>query len=190
MDDNDITQLLDLTGRSYRPEISNGHAKVKTQAARHKRIRRTASISLALVVGMVSATIGLVLTVPGGNPANAVRYLQIPAAARIVDLTAPSNGLTDVYFADATHGIGMEQDCSLSPTADTTFSLVIARTSDSGGTWTPVGQALHVTYPDSRASKLFINFATHGKDGWIYGSKTFVTHNGGRSFEEDGRGDW
>jgi photosystem II stability/assembly factor-like uncharacterized protein len=47
---------------------------------------------------------------------------------------------------------------------------------------------LHVTYPDSRASYPFINFATNGKDGWIYGSKTFVTHDGGRTFEEDGLG--
>ncbi len=45
-----------------------------------------------------------------------------------------------------------------------------------------------VTYPDSRASYPFINFATNGKDGWIYGSKTFVTHDGGNTFEEDGPG--
>jgi photosystem II stability/assembly factor-like uncharacterized protein len=45
-----------------------------------------------------------------------------------------------------------------------------------------------VTYPHSRASYPFIDFATNGKDGWIYGSKTFVTHNGGQSFQEDGPG--
>jgi len=84
--------------------------------------------------------------------------------------------------------MGMEQHCSLSPTANTTCSLMIARTSDGGTTWRPVGQALHVTYPDSRASYPFISFATNGKDGWIYGSKTFVTHDGGKTFEGDGPG--
>jgi hypothetical protein len=137
---------------------------------------------------VVAATIGHLVVAPMPNPAGAARYLRISPATRIVDLSGPANGLTDVYFADATHGIGMEQHCSLSATANTTCSLMIARTSDAGRTWRPVGQALHVTYPDSRASYPFISFATNGKDGWIYGSKTFVTHDGGRTFEADGPG--
>jgi len=185
MTDDDIAQLLEVAGRSYTPDSSTGLARVKTRGSRQRRVRRTTSIGLVLLA-VVSATVVLVLTVPVGNPANPVRYLRISPAARVVDLSGPSNGLTDVYFANTTEGIGMEQDCSLSPTTNTACSLTIVKTGDGGQTWTSVGHALHVTYPHSRASYPFINFVTNGKDGWIYGSKTFVTHNGGKTFEESG----
>ena len=106
-----------------------------------------ASIGLALIVSALSATIGLLLVGPMSNPAGAARYLRISPGTRIVDLLGPSNGLTDVYFSDATRGIGLEQKCSLSATANTTCSLAIARTRDAGRSWRPVGQVLHVTYP-------------------------------------------
>jgi len=186
MAEHDITELLDLAGRTYSPDVPGGLANVKARAGRHKRVRGMASIGVALVVGAASVMTGILLVAPRQIPAGAARYLHISPATRIVNLSAPSNGLTDLYFADAAHGLGMQQHCSLSPTADTTCSLAIARTGDGGRTWTPVGQVLHVTYPDSRASYPFISFATNGKDGWIYGSKTFVTHDGGRTFEEDG----
>jgi photosystem II stability/assembly factor-like uncharacterized protein len=185
MTDDNIAQLLELAARSYTPDTSIGLASAQARGARQRRVRRTTSIGLALLA-VVSATVGLVLTIPGGNLANPARYLRISPTAQIVELSGPSNGLTDVYFANTTEGIGMEQDCSLSPTTNTTCSLTIVKTGDGGGTWIPVGHPLQVTYPDSRASYPFINFATNGKDGWIYGSKTFVTHNGGKTFEEGG----
>ncbi|HEY6426980.1 MAG TPA: hypothetical protein VIX84_07085, partial [Acidimicrobiales bacterium] len=185
MPDNDITQLLDRAGLSYSPDVSAGLANVKTRVARRKRVRRTASFGI--VVGMIAAVVVLVLTVPSRQSANAL-YLRISPTARVVDLSGPSNGLTDVYFADSTHGLGMEQHCTLSPTADTVCSLKIVRTDDAGQTWRSVGLTLQVTYPDSRASYPFIHFVTNGKDGWIYGSETFVTHDGGQSFTEDGPG--
>ncbi len=186
MPDSDITELLDRASLSYSPDTSKGLANVHTRAARRKRTRRT--VSVVLFVGSAAALLTVALTVPGQNSANAMRYLRISPAARVVDLAAPSDGLTDVYFADSTHGLGMEQHCVLSPSTNTVCSLAIVRTNDAGRTWNPVGQTLHVTYPDSRASYPFINFATNGKDGWIYGSKTFVTHDGGKTFEADGPG--
>ena len=185
MPDNDITQLLDRAGISYSPDLSRGLANVRTRAARRKRVRRTTSF--ALVVGVVAAVVGLILTVPGRQSANAV-YLRISPTARVVDLSGPTNGLTNVYFADSVHGLAMEQNCVLSPVANTVCSLRIVRTDDAGVKWRPVGQTLHVTYPDSRASYPFIQFATNGKDGWIYGSETFVTHDGGQTFTADGPG--
>jgi photosystem II stability/assembly factor-like uncharacterized protein len=184
MPDDNLSLLLDRAARTYSPDTSTALASIKSRAQRHRRTRMLASIVLAVGVVVLS----LVLTVSGQQTANAVRYLRISPAVRIVDLSAPSDGLTDVYFADSTHGIGMEQHCMLSPTANTACTLAILRTNDAGRTWKPVGETLHVTYPHSRASYPFIDFATNGKDGWIYGSKTFVTHNGGRSFEEDGPG--
>lgn len=186
MPEHDITRLLDRASLSYNPDTSKGLANVKTQMARRKRARRTASV--VFPVALVAAVLTVALTVRGQNSTNAVRYLRISPAARVVDLVAPSNGLTDVYFADSTHGLGLEQHCVLSPTANTVCSLVIARTNDGGRLWKPVGRTLHVTYPDSHASYPFIDFVTNGKDGWIYGSKTFVTHDGGKTFEADGPG--
>ena len=185
MTDDNIAQLLEVAGRLYSPDSSTGLARVKARGVHQRRVRRATSIGLVLLAA-VSATAGLVLTLPVGNLANPVRYLRISPTARVVDLAGPSNGLTDVYFANVTEGIGLEQNCALSPTSNTACSLTIVKTGDGGRTWTPVGHALHVTYPDSRESYPFINFVTNGKDGWIYGSKTFVTHNGGKTFEESG----
>ena len=186
MPDHDITRLLDRASLLFNPDASNGLANVKTRNARRKRSRR--AVSVVFLLALTAALFTVVLTVPGQDSANAVRYLRISSTARVVDLAGPSNGLTDVYFADSTHGLGLEQHCVVSPTANTVCSLVIVRTNDAGRTWKMVGQTLHVTYPHSRASYPFITFVTNGKDGWIYGSRTFVTHDGGKTFEEEGPG--
>jgi len=186
MPDHDIARLLDRASLSYSPDVSNGLTNVRARIARHKRARL--SVSLVLVVGLVAALVTVAIVVPGQNAANAARYLRISPTTRIVELSGPSNGLSDVYFADSTHGLGLDQQCRLSSVADTACALAIARTNDGGRTWKRVGATLHVTYPDSRASYPFIDFVTDGRDGWIYGSMTFVTHDGGRTFEPDGPG--
>jgi photosystem II stability/assembly factor-like uncharacterized protein len=190
MPDDNLSQLLDRAAGSYSPDTSKALAKVK---ARSNRARRTRTVSiLVLLIGVVAGSLALVLTVSGQQTADAVRYLRISPAVRIVDLPAAStkgpSGLSDVYFADSQHGIGLDQHCELSPTTNTVCALAIVRTNDAGRRWKPVGETLHVTYPHSRASYPFIDFATNGKDGWIYGSETFVTHDGGKSFEKDGPG--
>ncbi len=186
MPDHDIAQLLDRASLSYSPDTSKGLANVKTRVARRKRAR--ALVSVVFAVALVVALLTVAIVVPGQDSANAVHYLRISPTARVVDLSGPSNGLTDVYFADSANGLGLEQHCVLSPTTNTACSLAIVRTSDAGRTWNPVGYTLHITYPDSRASYPFIAFATNGKDGWIYGSRTFVTHDGGKTFEKEGPG--
>jgi photosystem II stability/assembly factor-like uncharacterized protein len=187
MRETDIARLLDRAGRSYRPDTAQGLTIVRARTERvGRRSHRLGVTGIAILAVATTAVIGLVLVSQRTSPARAP-YLRIPSSMAAVALTTPTNGLADVSFADAAHGIGMEQDCSLSATADTTCSLTIVTTSDGGRTWAPVGRALHVTYPDSRESYPFINFATNGKDGWIFGSKTFVTHDGGRTFTDDGQ---
>jgi photosystem II stability/assembly factor-like uncharacterized protein len=188
MTDDEITRLLDRAASSYTPDASRALASVRTRSARHAHVRKTTSIGLAFLLVAVAVTLGVVLTTQGPRHSKALPYLRITPTAQLVPLATPSNGLIDVYFADAKHAIGMEPHCSLSPATNTTCSLAIVRTNDGGRTWTPVGQALHVTYPHSRASYPFINFVTNGKDGWIYGSKTFVTHDGGSTFTNSGLG--
>ena len=186
MPDHDIAQLLDRASLSYSPDISRGLTNVKARGSRRKRARIVASV--VLVVGLVAALITVVVVVPSRYSANAVSYLRISSTARVVDLAGPTNGLTDAYFADSMNGLGLEQHCNLSSTTNTVCSLAVVRTRDAGRRWNQVGSTLHVTYPNSRASYPFIDFATNGKDGWIYGSRTFVTHNGGKTFEEGGPG--
>jgi photosystem II stability/assembly factor-like uncharacterized protein len=188
MTDDEITQLLDRAANSYTPDTSRALAAVRTRSSHRAHVRRTASIGLAFLLVAVAATLGVLLTTQGHKPSNAVSYLRITPTAQLVPLATPSNGLIDVYFAEAKHAIGMEPHCSISPTTNTTCSLAIVRSNDGGRAWTPVGHPLHVTYPHSRASYPFINFVTNGKDGWIYGSKTFVTHDGGRTFTKSGLG--
>jgi photosystem II stability/assembly factor-like uncharacterized protein len=190
MPDNHLSQLLDRAAATYSPDTSEALAKVKARSNRH---RHTGMLSiLVLLVGVVAVSLALVLTISDQQTANAVRYLRISPAVRIVDLPAASakgpGGLSDVYFAKSNRGIGLDQQCELSPTTNTVCSLAIVRTDNAGRTWKPVGETLHVTYPESRGSYPFIDFATNGKDGWIYGSETFVTHDGGRSFEKNGPG--
>src|ERR1700693_2944587 len=88
MPDHDIARLLDRASLSYSPDTSKGLANVKIRIARRKRARRTASV--VLLVGLAAALLTVALTVPGQNSANAVRYLRISPAARVVDLAPPS----------------------------------------------------------------------------------------------------
>src|ERR1700722_3207314 len=87
MPDRDITRLLDRAGLSYSPDTSKGLANVKARVARRKRARRTASAVFLVVLAAVFVIIAL--TVPGQHSANAVRYLRISPAVRVVDLGAP-----------------------------------------------------------------------------------------------------
>ncbi len=185
MPDTDLTQLFDQAALSYRPDASTALAKVRARAVRRNRARRTGWASLGIGIVAVVAFVALILP---DRPSTSATYLRISPTARVVDLLGPANGLTDVYFADATHGLALGQDCTLSPRTNTVCSLKIVRTQDAGQTWRPVGQTLHVIYPNSRASYPFIHFATNGKDGWIYGSETFVTHDGGQTLTADGPG--
>ena len=154
MPDYDLSQLLDRAAASYSPDTSKALAKVKARSNR-QRHSRMLSIPI-LLVGVVAVSLALVLTLSRQQTANPVRYLRISPAVRILDLPAAStkgpSGLSDVYFADSQHGIGLDQHCVLSPTTNTVCSLAIVRTNDAGRTWKPVGETLHVTYPDSRAS--------------------------------------
>jgi hypothetical protein len=186
MPEHDLTRLLDRAGLTYSPDPSKGLANVRARIARRKRAR--VSTSVVLLIGLAAVLVIVAVVVSDQKSANAVRYLRIAPTARIVDLSGPSNGLTNVYFADSAHGLGLDQHCVLSPTTNSVCSLAIVRTNDAGRTWNPVGHTLHVTYPHTHASYPFIDFVTNGKDGWIYGSKTFVTHDGGKTFETDSPG--
>src|SRR5580700_1973428 len=115
MPDYGLAQLLDRAASSYSPESSNALAEVKARSNRQRRTRRLSV--LVLLVGVIAASFALILTVSGQQTANAVRYLRISPAVRIVDLSATSaqgaSGLSDVYFADSHHGIGLDQHCVL-----------------------------------------------------------------------------
>ena len=85
MPDRDIARLLNRASLLRNPDVSNGLAHVKIRHARRRRSRRT--VSVVLLVALAAALVTAVLTVPGQNSANAVRYLRISPTARVIDLT-------------------------------------------------------------------------------------------------------
>ncbi|MGH9017332.1 MAG: WD40/YVTN/BNR-like repeat-containing protein [Acidimicrobiales bacterium] len=188
MPETDIADLLALAARHYRPDAAGALAQVRTRAARGRR-RRTRSLASAVVV-LAAVVVGATVTVLGSSmaPSGPSSSVLLPPTSELAAASETSNGLVDLTFSSSGKGLGLERRCAVVPTADTVCSLAVVRTSDGGRDWRPAGRALHVRYPHSRASYPFIDFATNGQDAWIYGSETFVSRDGGRSFTRDDPG--
>jgi photosystem II stability/assembly factor-like uncharacterized protein len=195
MSDDQITELLERAAETYTPD-DNGAvlSAVKSRGRRRARIRKFEVGVAALALAVLGAAIVAWISVGGERGGSqSGHYLSISSLSRLVSDSAQATGVStdnaivDPYFANARQGIALRSDCVLStaPPRDTSCTLAVVRSDDGGATWKAVGQHLRVTYPNSRASYPFIDFTTNGKDGWIYGDETFVTHDGGTTLTRD-----
>ncbi len=192
MSDDQMTELLKRAAESYTPDDAGVLATVKSRGRRRARIHKFEVGATALALAVLGSAI-VAWTSVGGQRGGSQsgQYLRISSLSRLVSDSSQTTGVStdnaivDPYFANARQGIALRSDCVLSARKDTSCMLAIVRSDDGGATWKAVGQHLRVTYPDSRASYPFIDFTTNGKDGWIYGDETFVTHDGGDTLTRD-----
>lgn len=88
-----------------------------------------------------------------------------------------------VEFADQTNGVGLTFNCKVPPAADPVCNFDILSSSDAGQSWTRVGGVQAIAYPGWRGYP-DIELAASGPNVWVYGTRTFVSHDGGRTFAE------
>lgn len=99
-----------------------------------------------------------------------------PAA---VASTVPSS----VAFADQNDGVGLRFSCAVPPAGDPVCAFVVVVSHDAGHTWARVGGVSDIVYAGWRGYP-DIELAADGPNVWIYGTRTFASHDGGHSFED------
>ncbi len=147
----------------------------------------------------------------GGFPGNMLVHrvgtddavaLGLPARYTSVALTAPaasapatpgsqtgqaasSSPPSDFVFFDERRGVGLRSDCQAPATEDASCDFQLAQTEDGGATWKPTGSPIHADYPGWRGYPFVRLVTTNDVDTWIYGNRTFVTHDAGATFTEE-----
>ena len=142
-----------------------------------------------VVLGVVIATLvvagGVVTLVthhrssPGVRRTGASTPLTGTSPSALVAAPLPST----VAFTDRNHGLGLTFGCSVSATKDPVCDFAILASHDAGRTWTRVGGIRHVVYAGWRGYP-DIELAVSGTNVWVYGTRTFASHDGGRTFRD------
>jgi hypothetical protein len=107
------------------------------------------------------------------------RYSGSTLRFRIAVAPHPSK----VVFADQQHGVGLASGCTVPPHGDPVCNFDVLETRDAGNTWTEVGGVHGYSYPGWRGYP-DIELAWWDSNIWVYGTRTFESHDGGHSFQE------
>ncbi|MDQ1519499.1 MAG: repeat-like domain, partial [Actinomycetota bacterium] len=144
------------------------------QRVRRYRARRRIVSGIAFVVVLATVLGGIVAATRPDNRASVFVGPGKPGLSAL-----PS----EVVFVDATHGYGLLSQCNEPSNADPVCDILIGGSSDGGRTWVEVGRIAQVRYAGWRGYP-FIDLAVSGKHVWVYGSRTFSSADGGKSFAE------
>lgn len=185
MDEHELRRVMLATAAGYDPETFASYRRVTAgvgRAARSWRAPGRRRVRLALAVCAVAVCVGVVtlLALPGSDTPTRV---GIDPAREVAAGGARTSAPGPLAFTDTNHGVGLRSLCEMPADADPACTLTLLRTTDGASTWTPAGASFRVDYPDWRGGP-FIDLAMHGDDGWIYGNRSFVTHDGGHTFTE------
>jgi hypothetical protein len=110
-------------------------------------------------------------------------YLSSTLQFRVLVSPTP----TDAVFVDQNNGFGLDSTCNVPPAADPVCDFDIFSSSDAGRSWTRVGGERAVAYPGWRGYP-DIELAASGSNVWVYGTKSFESHDGGRTVRDAGFG--
>jgi len=88
-----------------------------------------------------------------------------------------------VVFADENNGLGLDYACNVPAHADPACDFDVLSSSDAGRTWIRVGGEHGIAYAGWRGYP-DIEMAASGANVWVYGTRTFESHDGGRTFAE------
>jgi photosystem II stability/assembly factor-like uncharacterized protein len=90
---------------------------------------------------------------------------------------------TSAVFANQHDGLGLTFRCNVPSAADPTCDFSILSSSDAGRTWSHVGGMQGIAYAGWRGYP-DIELAASGSDVWVWGTRTFASHDGGRTFQD------
>lgn len=85
-----------------------------------------------------------------------------------------------VAFLDQHDGLGLNFTCT-APQTDPVCAFDLLSSNDAGRTWIRVGGVRGIRYPGWRGYP-DIELAASGSNVWVYGTRTFESHDGGRTF--------
>ena len=86
-----------------------------------------------------------------------------------------------VVFANENEGLGLHFTCDVPSNADPICAFDVLSSSDAGRTWIRVGGEHGITYAGWRGYP-DVELAASGSNVWVYGTRTFESHDGGRTF--------
>ncbi len=165
--------------------IALTRVRIRGRRLRHRRhaTRAGSLVLLAVALAAAAVTIGhhgsptLSVqpkpTVP--NPTNEPRTTQPTVRA-----SAPPSSVT---FESQSYGLGLTFSCAVPPAADPVCAFSVAASRDAGRTWTRVGGVSGIRYAGWRGYP-DLELAADGPNVWVYGTRTFASHDGGVTFED------
>jgi len=127
-----------------------------------------------LVVLVAALTVVVVLVWPGSTPNPTI------ASSSPLALQGLPGSPSAVSFSTREHGVGLTTTCAVGATTDPVCDIGVLSSSDAGRSWTLIGALRHIVYVGWRGYP-FIYLAARGTDVWIYGTRTFESHDGGRT---------
>jgi hypothetical protein len=171
-------QVIDLD-----PEV----AVTRASSARPSRLRVRWAVLAVVSAGVVVLCVALVVASRSGGAHVARRPAGASTSQSSATTSVPSNARAlpavpvVVSFADARHGVGLATSCTVLTARDPVCDFGILASNDSGQSWTLTSAMRNVVYagwvgyPD-------IELAASGDNIWVYGTRTFASHDGGRTF--------
>jgi photosystem II stability/assembly factor-like uncharacterized protein len=181
-------RLEQLAGRGARSGPTRLVERIGTQLREDDdRASTRPRWAIAAAVGVVTLLIGGAFGVVALRSGSSRRVQTTTSAPSVSKVQRPALGdlpsvPTFVAFADAHHGEGLTFHCTVSSRASV-CDLGVVASDDSGRTWTLMGVLRNLRYP---GSTFFPGkFVALGRNLWIYGTRTFASHDGGRTFSEE-----
>jgi photosystem II stability/assembly factor-like uncharacterized protein len=135
-----------------------------------------ADVNLATDAGGAFVVSSLEFSTPGCWEITA-RFGSSTLEFRLRISPAPSS----VVFLNHNDGLGLHSTCDVPAHADPVCDFDILSSDDAGRTWIRVGGDRAIQYPGWRGYP-DIELAASGSNVWVYGTRTFESHDGGRTF--------
>ncbi len=164
--------------------LAHVHIRGRQLRQRRRAIRTGALVLLAVALAVGAVAIGS----HRGSPNLSVQpNTTVPSPTNEPPTTQPTVGAnatpSSVTFESRSYGLGLTFTCTVPPTADPICAFTVAASRDAGRTWTRVGGSSGIRYTGWRGYP-DLELAADGPNVWVYGTRTFASHDGGGTFED------
>ncbi len=177
------------------PPKADGAALTRAHIrGRQLRQRRRATRGAAFALCAIALVVGVV-TIGGHEGRHTAMSVQprptVPSVTSVPSsspTSRPSVGTSTVpssiAIADQRDLFGLTFRCAVPPAADPVCEFEVLSSRDAGRAWTHVGGVRNIAYAGWRGYP-DLELAADGPNVWVYGTRTFASHDGGRTFRDE-----